>query len=294
MLTLNAATVKAHKEKKAKKTYKVIVFTDCFGRTRKRIDVNSFQAEKVHIVIGNKKVGKHVMTFSFPTWYSCNHNCECYKGTADHKPACYAMQGCYNFLSVQFAHTENYKFFVEKTSREFCDAINAEIKRHSRSCHLFRWFTAGDILNRRFLDCMVTIARENPGVKFWTYTKKYATVNKWIDENGLDNMPRNLTIIYSHWLNDDGTYFPMENPYHLPMSEYIPYGREDLTKNVTFVCPCSNPDVVACCEDCEHCCADLKRGQTQALLEHSTDRTKARDKEIAAAHKKLENGKAAA
>lgn len=293
MLTLTKKVVKAYKEKKAKKTYKVIEFTDCFGRTRKRIDVNSFAAEKIHIVIGNKKVGKHVMTFSFPTWYSCNHNCECYKGTEDHKPACYAMQGCYNFLSVQFAHAENYKFFVDNESRVFCDAVNAEIKRHARSCNKFRWFTAWDILNRRFLECMVTIAAENPGVKFWTYTKKYATVNKWIDDNGLAAMPRNLTIIYSHWLNDDGSYFPMENPYHLPTSEFIPKGKEHLAEKVTFVCPCSDPTVIASCETCEHCCADLKRGQSQALLEHSTDRTKERDREIAAAHKRIDTREAA-
>lgn len=293
MLTLNKKTVKAYKESKAKRPYKVKEIIDCFGRVRKIIDMTSFQAEKIHIVIGNKKVGKHVMTFSFPTWYSCNHNCECFTGTAEHKPACYAMQGCYNFLSVQFAHAENYKFFMDNTSRAFCDAVNAEIKRHKRSCNKFRWFTAGDILNRRFLDCMVTTARENPGVKFWTYTKKYATVNKWIDDNGLAAMPRNLTIIYSHWLNDDGSYFPMENPYHLPVSEFIPKGKEQLAEKVTFVCPCSSPDVVASCETCEHCCADLKRGQSQALLEHSTERTKERDKEIAAAHKRLDRAEAA-
>lgn len=272
---------------KAKKAYSVKVITDCHGRQRKIIDVNSFQAEKVHIVIGNAKVGKHVMTFSFPTWYSCNHACECFTGTKEHRPACYAMQGCYNFLSVQFAHAENFKFFMEKTSREFCDAINAEIFRHRRTCDKYRWFTAGDILNARFLECMVTIAKENPGVKFWTYTKKYNIVNAWIAKNGLDAMPSNLTIIYSHWLNDDGSYFPMDNKYNLPTSEFIPYGREDLAEKVTFICPCSDPTVKANCENCDHCCADLKCGQSQALLEHSTKRTKSRDKAIAAAHAKL-------
>ena len=287
MITLERAKIKAEN---AGQKYKVLTVVDCFGRTRKIIDVNSFKAEKIHVVVGNAKVGKHVMTFSFPTWYSCNHGCECFTGTAEHRPPCYAMQGCYNFLSVQFAHAENFKFFMDNDSRTFIDAINAEIKKHARSCNKFRWFTAGDILNRRFLECMVTAAVENPGVKFWTYTKKYNIVNKWIDENGLDTMPKNLTIVFSHWLNDNGTYFPMDNRHNLPTSEFIPLGREEKAKNVTFICPCSDPNVVANCETCEHCCADLKCGQSQALLEHSTKRTKARDKAVQAAHKKIKRG----
>lgn len=155
-------------------------------------------------------------------------------------------------------------------------------------CKLWRYFTCGDIADSRFLQVMVRLAENNPSVKFWSYTKKYEIVNNWIAKNG--KLPQNLRIIFSHWLNDDGSYFPMSNPYNLPTSEFIPLGREDLVKTVTHVCPCSDPSVVATCATCDHPCYDLMEGQSMALLEHSTSRTKARDKAIKAEKQKVKAG----
>jgi hypothetical protein len=82
----------------------------------------------------------------------------------------------------------------------------------------------------------------------------------------------------------------MDNPYHLPTSEFIPLGREELVKWVTHVCPCSDPNVIAKCENCEHPCYELKHGESMALLEHSTTETRKRDSEIKMAHEELKKG----
>lgn len=237
--------------------------------------------ENIHVTKqGNSKTGKAIGCFNFPVEQSCNHRCECYKSKA-----CYACGGFYQMPDNMNNYAENLAFFLKHSSKDFCDYFCEQLAKNKNK--KFRYFTIGDILNRRFFDCMIENARRMPDVIFWSYTKKYNIVNSWVDENGLENFPENLTIIFSHWLNEDGTYYPMENPYNFPTSEFIPYGKEHLAETVTHICPCSDPDVIATCDTCDHPCYKLKHGESMALLEHSTKRTKARDKAIKESHKKL-------
>lgn len=236
---------------------------------------------KIHVTkTGNSKTGKAVGSYNFPVEHSCNHNCKCYK-----TKACYACGGFYQMPDNMYGYAENLAYFLKVDSKTFCDEFCAQLKKNGNK--KFRYFTIGDILNSRFFECMIENARRMPGVKFWSYTKKYNIVNAWCDKNGIENFPKNLKIIFSHWLNDDGTYFPMDNPYNFPTSEFIPFGREELVKTVTHVCPCSNPDVIATCDTCDYPCYELNFGESMALLEHSTKRTKARDKSVKEAHKKI-------
>ena len=227
---------------------------------------------------GNTKTGEKCVNFNLSIEYTCNHACECYK-----LKKCYAENGCYMYANNQAKYSENVNFYKNHDSETFINAIQLSINTF-RYDH-FRYFTCGDIPNIRFIDCMVTIAKNNPAVRFWSYTKKYSLVNRWIDENG--QLPENLVIIFSHWLNENGTYFPMDNPHNLPTSEFIPYGKEELAEKVTHICPCSDPTVKATCLTCDHACYKLQCGESMALLEHSTKQTKARDKAIKAAKKAL-------
>lgn len=231
-----------------------------------------------HMSNGNSKTGK-CGNFNFPIEYTCSHACECYKSKA-----CYACHGCYNFASNQKLYSENFNFFMNASNDEFIRFVSWCIEKEGLT--LVRYFTIGDIPNERFIDCINAIAFYNPNVKFWLYTKKYNLVNSWLatHDRGFEE---NLVVIFSHWMNEDGSYFPMKNPYKLPTSEFIPYGREDLAEKVTHVCPCSDPNVKATCETCDHPCYTLKKGESMALLEHSTTRTKERDKAIKAAKNAL-------
>lgn len=233
-----------------------------------------------HAVIGNSKTGEEVGNYNLPIEYTCDHRCECYK-----EGLCYAENGCYQFTANQASYTENYLFYRVSTINTIANSITEFI--HENGFSLFRYFTCGDIPSEKFLRIMIKVAIDNPSVKFLTYTKKYSIVNKFVDENGLDAIPENLTIVFSHWLNRDGTYFPMDNKYNFPTSEFIPYGKEELKNSVTHVCPCSDPTVKATCATCDHPCYKLRHGESMALLEHSTKETKQRDKEIREAHEKL-------
>lgn len=232
----------------------------------------------LNIFEGNTKTGEHCVNYNMSIEYTCSHCCECYL-----LAKCYAETGCYLFADNQAKYTENVNFYNNVTSDEFIKALQLAIDTFKYN--LFRYFTCGDIPNYRFVDIMVTLAKNNPDINFWSYTKKYEIVNSWIDKNG--DLPENLTIIFSHWLNDDGTYYPMDNRHNLPTSEFIPLGKEYLTETVDFICPCSDSSVKATCETCDHPCYKLQKGQKQALLEHSTKETKARDKMIREAKKAI-------
>ena len=227
----------------------------------------------LHVSEGNSKTGPAV-NFNFPIEYTCNHDCECYKAGL-----CYAENGCYLFASNQANYSENLNFYNNHTDDEFIQAMQLAIDKIGYS--LFRYFTCGDIPNSRFINIMVKLAENNPGIRFWSYTKKYEIVNKWIDENG--QLPENLVIIFSHWMNKDGSFYPMNNRHNMPVSEFIPFGQEEKVKTVTHICPCSDPTVKANCATCDHACYTLKAGESMALLEHSTKETKERDKAIKAA-----------
>ena len=248
---------------------------------KKYVTFESVRDDQLNFSLENSKVGK-VLGFNFPIHYTCNHACECYK-----KGKCYGCTGCYNFMCNQALYSENLAYFFHHTEREFVDTVNAKIIE--TGYNMFRWFEIGDIFSYTFFrDVMVKVALENENIRFWSYTKKYDIVNRFIEDGGV--IPENLTIVFSHWLNEDGTYFPMNNPYNMPTSEFIPIGKEELTENVTHICPCSDPDVVATCATCEHPCYKLERGQSMALLEHSTKETRKRDKAVKAAHDRIKKG----
>ena len=251
---------------------------------KKFVAVDTVRTDTMNVSDGNGKTGKHVACINFPIFYTCRHNCECYKSGK-----CYACGGCYNFASNQATYSENLAFIRNNPFEIVVAAIVNGIRE--KGFTLSRYFTCGDIPNGMFFDVMVEVARRMDGVTFWAYTKKYGIVNSWCDAHGVDAMPHNLTIIFSHWRNDDGTYYPMDNPYRFPTSEFIPVGCEHLVDGVTHVCPCSDPSVVATCETCEHPCYKLQHGESMALLEHSTAASKERDDAVRAAHEALKKAR---
>lgn len=239
----------------------------------KFVDPKTVRDNELNFSWKNSKTG-NVIAFNLPVELTCDHKCECYS-----KRNCYACGGCYMFSFNQALYSENLKYFNSHKTEEFIEKVVNTIKRH-HSRVLFRWFTCGDIPNKRFVKAMVEIAKQCPEITFWTYTKKYMIVNQYVKENGLDSIPSNLTIVFSHWMNDDGTYFPMVNTYNFPTSEFIPMGKEELLASVNHVCPCSNPGIVEHCANCSTPCYKLKHGESMALVEHSTARTKDRDSKI--------------
>lgn len=257
------------------------IYTTKYGY--KAVDINSVITNRFNYSTGNSKLGKHVINFGMDIMSTCAA-CECKT-----KGVCYGTCGLFQFGSNMQRAAENFMFWFVNGNNATVEAIQDAIDNNT-DCEKFRFFEIGDIPNETFLkDVMIPAAKDNKRIKFWTYTKKYNIVNGFVDKYGLSAIPKNLTIVFSHWMNKDGSYYPMNNPYCFPTSEFIPIGKEEeLLPHITHVCPCSNPDVIAHCEDCEHPCHDLKHGESMALLEHSTKATAKRDRALKAAHKALE------
>ena len=253
---------------------------------RKYVPLKSVTDEVIHIADGNSKTGKKVLNFNLSIELTCDKRFPCYTDCL-----CYAENGCYNFADNQALYSENTAFVMNHSIDEIATAFTAAIEK-SKAVKM-RYFTCGDIPNRKFLQAMVKTALDNPSVKFWTYTKKYSIVNSWIHDNGgkAESLPNNLKIIYSVWRYEDGDIIPIDNPYNMPTSEYIPVGFEELAEQVTHICPCSDPSVLTTCDDCKHPCYELLPGQSMALLAHSIAKTKERDKMIQAAHEQLKAAK---
>ena len=239
-------------------------------------------AVRLHFSAGNSKIGR-TLNLSFPIAFTCDHNAPCYK-----EGKCYGKGGCYTFDSNQALYAENLAFIKAHSDAEivaeFLKNIDAAKAEAVRLCNV------GDIPNERFLAILETVARERPECVLYFYTKKYRLVNRHYLFNGIESKPENLTIIFSHWRNDDGTFWDMENPFNFPTSEFIPYGMEDEIPEGAHVCPCSDPNFTGTCKTCDHACRFLKQGECMCLLEHSTKRTKARDKAVKEGQAKAKKG----
>ena len=160
-------------------------------------DLSSYH---VSISNGNSKIGK-VMNVSTMPILACG-NCEhCME-------YCYDVKACVRFVNnVLFNRMKN--FLIAKYDREryFAEIRNKLSKRKKN--FYFRWHVAGDILDYEYFLEMVAIANEFPHFRFWTYTKMYSIVNRYIAESG--SLPKNFVVMYSEW---DGVQ--LDNPFNNP------------------------------------------------------------------------------
>lgn len=164
---------------------------------------------KLHISKGNKKIGR-VHNFSMAPGITCP-NCS---GCLEY---CYDIKAVLQYGNVVNARAENtlmMKADMVGTFKQIDDYIS------KRRVHkFFRWHVSGDIISVEYFDNMVQIARKHPDWIFWTYTKAYRYVNAWLDANGKDALPANLSVMFSVW---NGMECP--NPYGMPTFTCIQEG----------------------------------------------------------------------
>ncbi len=154
---------------------------------------------------GNKKIGK-VLNVSLPPVLTCHHckNCMYF---------CYDIKAVMQYMAVADARVRNYVILL-KDRKAYFGRIRETLKRR-RTNFYFRWHVSGDIIDIDYFAEMVKIAREFPHFIFWTYTKEYETVNRYVSENGGSlgaAIPENFHVMFSEW---DGT--PMDNRYSFPV-----------------------------------------------------------------------------
>jgi hypothetical protein len=98
---------------------------------------------------------------------------------------CYAKKGAYTWSNVQPAFEKRYQ--LSKTD-EFVSAINAEILK--KKPDYVRVHDSGDYYSNKYLAKWIQIAKDNPNVRFYSYTNMVDMLLK-------ANLPDNYDVIFS-------------------------------------------------------------------------------------------------
>jgi hypothetical protein len=132
----------------------------------------------------SKALDLRVFNFGIPAYKSASGKLTCPMADECVK-FCYAKKGAYIWSNVQPAFEKRYQ--LSKTI-EFIDAMNAEIKR--KRPDYVRVHDSGDYYSRSYLAKWITIAKQNPDVRFYSYTNMVDMILK-------TNLPDNYDIIFS-------------------------------------------------------------------------------------------------
>lgn len=190
----------------------------------------------------NSKLGHQIPSINLPTGITCRKNAPCLKG-------CYARRGRFMYKNVRNCYENNYRAYLSDS-----DYFFSEVIRQTRLSLYVRWHSAGDIVDDKYFEGMIKVAKINKNVKYLCFTKKYEIVNNYLASG--KRIPTNLHIIFSNW-----DKFICENPYNLPTSWVFGKGFDnDAIPQIAI--PCKS--------DCSEClaCWQLKKGQSIFLTKH--------------------------
>ena len=209
-------------------------------------DYTTEPIDNLHVAItkGNRKIGR-VLNVSLAPIITCCNCSGCLR-------LCYDIKAVLQYKNVALARSRNYVILMRDREKYF-NEIRSALK-HRKTNKFFRWHVSGDIIDVDYFDRMVKIAREFPDFRFWTYTKAYAFVNAWCRENGKENLPANLSVMFSEWKG-----MPMVNPFGFPEFR-VWFHTEKKPENVHW-----------CCGNCEACLKNgtgCPYGQTTYCEEH--------------------------
>lgn len=132
----------------------------------------------------SKKLGVRVFNFGIPAYKSASGKLTCPMADACVK-FCYAKKGAYIWSNVKPAFEKRYQ--LSKTD-EFVDAMNIEIR--NKKPDYVRVHDSGDYYSPKYLKKWIQIAKNNPKVKFYSYTNMVDMMLK-------ASLPDNYDIIFS-------------------------------------------------------------------------------------------------
>jgi Gene product 88 len=103
---------------------------------------------------------------------------------------CYARSGTYNFSNVKAAHVRNLELILDD-SMGWKTRVSEELKaKRYQENKSIRIHDSGDFFSEEYFLLWVDIAKENPHVFFYAYTKEVAMVKR-------HQLPDNFVIIFS-------------------------------------------------------------------------------------------------
>lgn len=197
---------------------------------------------KITISKGNRKMGE-IKSVSLPPIITCAENCTCAK-------KCYAAKMCRLYKNVKESYNRNLEIF-KNNPVEYWSQVNDALC----TSRFFRMHVSGDIPSYEYLIDMVESAKNNPHCDILVFTKRYAFINKALD-NGIE-IPKNLHVLFSEWAGME-----MNNPYNLPVAHVI-FKGENARENWNI---CTG-NCLECAKANKNCWA-LNSGEHVAFHEH--------------------------
>tara|TARA_Y100000310_G_C20332551_1_gene645970 strand:+ start:121 stop:693 length:573 start_codon:yes stop_codon:yes gene_type:complete len=188
---------------------------------------------KIIISKGNRKVPYPNISLT-PVKACANHQ-EC-------KTSCYARKAYRQYPNVRKAWDNNLNI-AETNPVNYFSQVNEFLTQ--KKPDFFRWHVAGDILNKAYLQGMISLANRHSDTKFLAFTKRYDLTYR--------SIPKNLSIVMSVW---PGMPTPTQK---LPRA-YMQDGSETRVKNA-FPCPGN-------CEGCGLCWYLHKIGKNVVFKKH--------------------------
>lgn len=210
--------------------------------------MNSIKIDGVSIAAGNSKMG-NIMHINLPPPMTCNTNLPCYK------EGCYAMKFYRLRKNVKASWDSNWDALQQDRCRFFqiiSDAVGLVKPK------MFRWHSAGDIIDVNYMFRMEEIARDYPETKFMCFTKKHSLVYDFDQEmKGYGETPA-TQIILSAW---PGIILPERLKREHPVAYMYDKKNEDPEIPETAL-PCGGG-----CEKCGVCWL-MKPGQSVQFDRH--------------------------
>jgi len=149
---------------------------------------------------------------------------------------CYAMKSFVQYPIVRLSWNRNIATY-RKNPQAYFDSIILRIKRARKHVDWFRWHSAGEIPDQRYLEEMILVAVACPDTKFLAYTKKFSLT--------FGEIPDNLTILASAW---PGIRMPnrIRERFHVA---WFDDGRDKRIPKDAFICPGNDVG----CNNCRVC-----------------------------------------
>ena len=132
----------------------------------------------------SKVLGLRVFNFGIPAYKSSSGKLTCPMADGCIK-FCYAKKGAYIWSNVKPAFENRYE--LSKTD-DFVDAMNNEIRK--KKPDYVRVHDSGDYYSTAYLKKWIKIAKDNPNVRFYSYTNMVDMMLK-------ASLPDNYDIIFS-------------------------------------------------------------------------------------------------
>jgi hypothetical protein len=172
---------------------------ECYSRLKRQVFTQELSNKDLVFIYGNDKIQK-AYTFSLPAGFSCPGALQCLSranrdgGGLTDGPAtlfrCFAASEEARLTEVRMIRWHNFDKLKECASTEEMVALIQ--KSMPADAKMIRVHVSGDYYNRNYFKAWIEVARLNPQIVFYSYTK---SLPLWIELR--DSAPANLRITAS-------------------------------------------------------------------------------------------------